>query len=77
MANPMKSVVKPVPQSAELEVSLEGARRASEDAACSAARGGRDRPTSAILRQRSRAYMRGSPVRTRVRCTKFEATTRG
>jgi len=37
MANPMKSVVKPVPQPAGLEAALEGARRASADAASSAA----------------------------------------
>jgi transposase-like protein len=37
MANPMKSVVKPVPQLAGLKAALEGARRASADAASSAA----------------------------------------
>ena len=37
MANPMKSVAKSIPQPAELEAALEGARRASADAASSGA----------------------------------------
>src|SRR5580698_2007589 len=37
MANPMKSVARSIPQPAELEAALEGARRASADAASSGA----------------------------------------
>jgi transposase len=42
MANLLKSAAKPVPQPAGPEASLEEARRASADAASSAARGGSD-----------------------------------
>jgi len=56
MTKPMKSAVRPVTQPAELEAAMEGARRASADAASSAARGGRDRPTSAILCQRETTH---------------------